>query len=134
MRVTAAAYCARVGSSEWARVPAIPGNRNIAIEEQVPGHLDRTRLTKRGVRRTVFEFDFAIERAETSGQYGKPAEHWQKLRDAIRTGTARQVEKPTRRGMSVAWEMDVDMSLYRVPNPDDADVVNTGARVKITQK
>jgi len=94
-------------------------------EEQVPGNLDRTRLLKRGVRRTVCEFDFAIEHAETTGQYGKPAEHWQKLRDAIRTGTARQVEKITRRGMSVAWEMDVDTALYRVPNPDGADVVNT---------
>jgi hypothetical protein len=52
-------------------------------EEQVPGHLDPKRLAKRGVRRTVFEFDFAIERAETTGQYGKPAEHWQKLRDAM---------------------------------------------------
>jgi hypothetical protein len=27
--------------------------------------------------------------------------------------------------MSVAWEMDVDTALYRVPNPDGADVVNT---------
>jgi hypothetical protein len=71
------------------------------------------------------EFDFAIERAETTGAYGKPAEHWQRFRDAIRTGTARQVEKFTRRGKSVAWEIDVDTALYRIPNPDVADVVNT---------
>jgi len=94
-------------------------------EDQVPESLDHTRLLKRGVRRTVFEFDFAIERAETTGQYGKPAEHWQRLRDAIRAGTARQVEKPTRRGNSVGWEIDVDTALYRIPNPDAADVVNT---------
>ena len=77
------------------------------------------------MRRTLCEFDFAIERAETTGTYGKPAEHWQRFRDAIRTGTARSVEKLTRRGNSVAWEIDVDTALYRIPNPDVADVVNT---------
>ena len=94
-------------------------------EEQVPEHLDRTHLLKRGARRTLCEFDFAIERAETTGTYGKPAEHWQRFRDAIRAGTARSVEKLTRRGKSVAWEIDVDTALYRIPNPDVADVVNT---------
>ena len=80
---------------------------------------------KREERRTLCEFDFAIERAETAGTYGKPAEHWQRFRDAIRTDTARAVEKLTRRGKSVAWEIDLDTALYRIPNPDVADVVNT---------
>src|ERR1039458_7138039 len=39
--------------------------------------------------------------------------------------TARPVEKLTRRGNSVAWEIDDDTALYRIPNPDVADVVNT---------
>jgi hypothetical protein len=94
-------------------------------EEQVPEQLDPTHLPKRVVHRTMSEFDFAIERAETSGTYGKPAEHWQRFRDAIHNGTARPVEKFTRRGKSVAWEIDVDTALYRIPNPDVADVVNT---------
>lgn len=94
-------------------------------EEQVPEHLDRTRLLRRGGQRTLFEFDFAIERAETTGTYGKPAEHWQRFREAIRTGAARSVEKLTRAGKAVAWELDVDMASYRIPNPDVADVVNT---------
>jgi hypothetical protein len=94
-------------------------------EEQVPNHLDRTRLPKRGSRRTLCEFDFAIARAETTGTYGKPAEHWQKFRDAIGNGTARSVDKLTRAGSAVAWELDVDMASYRIPNPDVADVVNT---------
>jgi hypothetical protein len=94
-------------------------------EKQVPEHLDRTLLLKRGVRGTLCEFEFAIERAETTGTYGKPVEHWQRFRDAIRTGIARPVEKLTRRGNSVAWEIDVDTALYRIPNPDVADVVNT---------
>jgi hypothetical protein len=94
-------------------------------EEQVPEHIDRSRLLKREERRTLCEFDFAIERAETTGTYGKPAEHWQRFRDAIHNGTARQVEKFTRRGKAVAWEIDVDSALYRIPNPDVADAVNT---------
>src|ERR1019366_2175475 len=94
-------------------------------EEQVPGHLDRTCLLKRESHRTLWEFDFAIERGETTGTYGKPAEHWQRFRDAIRSGTARSVEKLTRRGNSVAWELDTESALYRIPNPDGADVVNT---------
>jgi hypothetical protein len=94
-------------------------------EEQVPENLDRRQLLKREVRRTLSEFDFAIERAETTGAYGKPAEHWQKFREAIRAGAARSVEKPTRRGKAVAWEIDLDSALYRIPNPDVADVINT---------
>ena len=80
---------------------------------------------KRVICRTLCEFDFAVERGETTGTYGKPAEHWQKFREAIAGGTARQVEKTTRRGQSMAWEIDVEPVLYRVPNPDIADVVNT---------
>src|ERR1019366_6667026 len=80
---------------------------------------------KRESHRTLWEFDFAIERGETTGTYGKPAEHWQRFRDAIRSGTARSVEKLTRRGNSVAWELETDTALYRIPNPDGADVVNT---------
>jgi hypothetical protein len=94
-------------------------------EEQVPEHLDRTHLQKRAVRGTLCEFEFAIERAETTGTYGKPTAHWQRFRDAIGSGTARPVEKLTRRGKSVAWEIDLDAALYRIPNPDGADVVNT---------
>ena len=53
------------------------------------------------------------------------ASHRSWHRGAIRTGTARSVEKLTRAGKAVAWELDVDMASYRVPNPDVADVVNT---------
>ena len=94
-------------------------------EERVPEQVDRSRLVKRAAKQTLSEFDFAIDRAETTGPYGKPAEHWQKFREAIEVGTARQVEKPTRRGPSLTWEIDVEASLYRIPNPDIADVVNT---------
>ena len=94
-------------------------------EEQIPEYLDRALLQKRCVHRTLYEFEFAIDRAETTGTYGKPAEHWQRFRDGIRIGKARPVEKLTRRGNSAGWEIDADTELYRIPNPDVADVVNT---------
>ncbi len=87
--------------------------------------LDRTRLLKRGGHRTLCEFEFAIDRAETTGVYAKPAEYWQKFKEAITAGVARRVERDTRQGKSPAWEMDADTTLYRIPNPDVADLVNT---------
>jgi hypothetical protein len=44
--------------------------------------LDRTRLLKRGGHRTLCEFEFAIDRADTTGVYAKPAEYWQKFKEA----------------------------------------------------
>jgi hypothetical protein len=93
--------------------------------EYIREDLDRTHLLKRGGRRTLCEFEFAIDRAETIGVYAKPAEYWQKFKEAITTGVARRIERDTRQGKSPAWEMDVDMTLYRIPNPDIADLVNT---------
>src|SRR5581483_7128921 len=50
-----------------------------------------------------------------AGDAGKPGEYWQKFRDAIATGTGQQIEKTTRRGKSVAWEIDVETASYRIP-------------------
>lgn len=93
--------------------------------EQLPEDMDRTMLPKKGGIRTVSEFDFAIERAETTGIYGKPAEYWHEFRQAIISGKARRTERDTRHGKSPAWEMDVDTTLYRIRTPDMADLVNT---------
>lgn len=88
---------------------------------EVPPHLDADTLVRRGGRSS--EFAFAIDKAETTGKYGKPAEYWQQFRDAIEANTATRVMKPTRNGQSEAWE--IDMTLFRVPNPDICDQVNT---------
>lgn len=70
------------------------------------------------------EFDFAIDKAETSGKYGKPAEYWKQYKDAIQTGTATRIKKKIKDGSERdAWE--IDSTIYRVPNPDIPDVVNT---------
>lgn len=86
-----------------------PGENKAALETKVT---------------TVREPVFAIERAETSGQYGKPAAYWQQFKDAIEAGTARKVQMPKRSGGTMdGWE--IGGTLYRVPNDDVFSLVNT---------
>lgn len=90
-------------------------------EDQVPADLDKMKLKRRGGK--ISEPVFAIDKGETGGKYGKPAEYWQQFRDAIKAGTARKIQKPKRDGGTMdAWE--IDSTLFRVPNPDIADQVN----------
>jgi hypothetical protein len=92
--------------------------------DQLPGPKDS--YVSRGGRRTLSEPKFAVDKAETGGQYGKPAEHWQMFKEAIVNGTAREGEKEKKTGGKFAtWEIDIDQTTYRVPNPDCADLVNT---------
>lgn len=67
---------------------------------------------------------FAIDKAETSGKYGKPAEYWQRFKDAIAAGTAAKVKKAKKDGGQMdAWEIDATM--FRIPNPEVPDTINT---------
>ena len=100
-----------------------------APRHAVPPELNPDKLKQQGGR--VSEFAFAIEKAETAGQYGKPAEYWARFAAAIADSTAAKVQRKTRKGaMMDAWE--IDGTLYRIPNEDLADVWNTV--VKIGQK
>lgn len=74
------------------------------------------------------EFKFSVEKAETGGKYGKPAEFWQRFKDGIANGTARSIMKADSKGVErEAWE--IDTTLYRVPNSDFADTINTCQKV-----
>jgi hypothetical protein len=98
-------------------------------EADVPPHLDKSRLKTRGGR--ISEFGFAIDKAETTGQYGKPAEYWARFQDAITNGTAAKVTKKTKSGKLMdAWE--IDALQYRIPNEDVCDAANT--ILKMAQK
>lgn len=89
---------------------------------QVPKKYDPETLEKKGGR--VSEFAFAIEKAETSGQYGKPAEYWLAFQRGIEDGTATRIEKKTKTGKTMeAWE--IDSTLYAIPNPQIFDQTNT---------
>lgn len=91
-------------------------------EKKVPPHLDKEALEMQD--RTTREFAFAIEKAETTGKYGKPAAHWQRFQDAIDNGTAVEVMVKAKSGREMkAYEIPEVM--YRVPNGDVADAVNT---------
>jgi len=91
-------------------------------EADVPPELDKSTLKRRGGR--ISEFTFAVDKAETSGKYGKPEEYWQRFTDAIEAGTAMQVKKSTAKGAVYdAWE--IDSTVYRVPNEDIYSQVNT---------
>lgn len=90
-------------------------------EAQVPAHLDKERLVKRDS--SMSEFQFAVTKRETTGQYGKPAEYWQRFEEAINAGTAVKVMKKTKNGEMPAWQ--IPSIAYRIPNPESTDVINT---------
>lgn len=95
-------------------------------EEIAKQREDYERLLKRGGSAALFEPEFALEKGETTGKYGKPAEYWQEWRIAIQDGTARRGKKAKKGGgMMNGWERTIDQTQYRIPNPDIADVVNT---------
>lgn len=89
--------------------------------DQIPPDLNPAALQMR--RSSAFEFEFAIERAETSGKYGKPSEYWEGFRCAIEAGEARREVRRTSRGEAVGWV--VETVEFRVPNPEIYDQVNT---------
>lgn len=91
-------------------------------EAQLPDGFDKKRIQTRGGR--MSEFEFAIEKAETSGKYGKPAAYWQAFKDAMANKTAALIQKAIKSGETrPAWE--IDCTVYRIPNPDVCDQVNT---------
>lgn len=90
--------------------------------DQVPSHLKKDKIPFRPGKAT--EPDFAIEKAETGGKYGKPAEYWQAFKDAIANGTAIAGTKQSSTGRAMkTWS--IEQPVYRIPNPDISDVVNT---------
>lgn len=93
-----------------------------APADQLPPGVNVETLARRDS--TVTEFEFAINKSETSGPYGKPAAYWQQFIDAIAAGTAIKASRATKAGKQLpAWS--IPNIVYRIPNPEIADVVNT---------
>lgn len=104
----------------------------VSIQE-LPDGTDISRLKTKTSGKKMQEFDFSIEKAETSGQWGKPQEYWNKWNQAIQDGKARQIMKKTKNGREMpAWELDEQVTLYRIPNPDVMGLKNT--IMKMAQK
>lgn len=73
---------------------------------------------------TKFEFDFAINKAETTGKYGKPQSYWDEFKAAIAGGKANKVVRKFRNGNEgVGWE--IPSTLFKIGNPEVADLQNT---------
>lgn len=86
---------------------------------------DFASLLKRGAVIMKFEPNFALDKKQTDGQYAKPAEYWQAFEDAIKAGTAKNVTRKLGKKEYDGWEMSMDTTQYRIPNPEVADVINT---------
>jgi hypothetical protein len=97
----------------WARV------------EDIPAGVDPARLKSRGGLRDMFEPDFAIQKAETGGKYGKPAEYWDTFKTEIAAGRAKRGPKMLGNKEYEGWTIKVNEKQYRVPNPEFADLINT---------
>lgn len=91
-------------------------------EEDLPPQINKSLLKTR--TSSISEFKFAIEKSETGGKYGKPAEYWQRFKDAIQNQTAKPINKPASGDrMFPAWE--IETTVYRIPNDDIASQINT---------
>lgn len=95
-------------------------------EAQIPAALNKDSLQKRDGKKKLFEFDFAIEKRETTGNYGKPEAHWAAFDAAIQNGTAVRVERETK-SKKKFWghEITIGETYFRIPNPDVFDQINT---------
>lgn len=94
-------------------------------EEIAKQRADFDTLPKRGGTTNKFEPNFALDKKETTGQYGKPAEYWQMFEDAIKNGSARNVRRKMGKKEFEGWEITMDQTQYRIPNPEVADIINT---------
>lgn len=99
-------------------------------EEIAKPRADFAMLPKRGGQKNLFEPDFALDKKQTDGQYGKPAEYWAQFERAIQSGTARRVTgKKMGKKTFDGYEIQVDTTLYRIPNPEIADTINACQKV-----
>lgn len=97
-------------------------------ESELPAGINKSGLkTKDG---SISEMTFAVEKAETTGKYGKPAEYWRQFQDAITNGTATKGKKTIKDKTYDVWI--IGATVYRVPNPDVSDQINT--ILKMAQK
>lgn len=94
-------------------------------EDQARFRPDFDKLPKRGGKTEVFEPAFAIEKRETSGKYGKPAEYWDMFQSALANGTGRRGSKTMGKKDYNGIFVSMDQTQYRVPNPEIADTINT---------
>ena len=91
-------------------------------EDEIEPGLDVAGLMKKMT--AIEEYDFSIDKRETGGQWGKPESYWEAWDRAFKEKTAVAIKKKTRKGEEKdAWRRE--SILYRVPNPEPFDLINT---------
>lgn len=96
------------------------------VTEDQLGNRAKEGLRSRGGVATLVEPGFAIDKAETTGRYGKPQAHWDLFRAAIQDGRAQRTTKETKTGKPMdCWAITVNQVQYQIPNPDIYDLINT---------
>lgn len=91
-------------------------------ETEVPSYLDRSKLLKRTAE--LREFDFAIDKRETTGKYGKPVEHWDMFAEALKSGDYETESVEFQNGRT-GTRIVIKRDAYRVPNYDVGSLDNT---------
>lgn len=100
-------------------------------EDQVPTGLDLNDLESKVSSKGRFQWQ--IDKADTTGQYGKPAEYWQEFVDAMLNKKAKVYDKKQTWGeQKDAPFVEIESVSYRIPNPEIFSLVNTIQ--KIAQK
>lgn len=94
-------------------------------EEVARQREDLKSLMTRGGVANKFEPNFALDKKETGGQYGKPAEYWAMFEQAIKEGRAKNVMRRMGKKEFDGWEIQMDQTQYRIPNPEVSDTINT---------
>lgn len=100
--------------------------------DRLPSGIDVSKLPCKVVRKRTTEYDFAIQRAETTGTYGKPLAYWSKWQSAIKLGTATKHQVQRNGKTFDEWELDETLTLYRIANPNVISMKNT--IMKMAQK
>lgn len=70
-------------------------------------------------------FRWQIDKAETTGQHGKPEEYWEQFRAAMESGSAKSEMKKQYWNDEMAEFISINSVAYRIPNPAIFTLVNT---------
>lgn len=94
-------------------------------DHEVPNELHSDDLHKR--EQTLEEWEWAIQKAEISGKYGKPQSYWDKFQKAISDNTAKFIRKEAhwKPGKPKEKAVQIKSTAFRVPNPEVTDQINT---------
>jgi hypothetical protein len=100
--------------------------------DKLPHGVDASKLASKLSRKKITEYDFAINKSETTGPFARSQAYWNKWKLAIKSGIASK-HVVYRSGKELdEWVMEETVTLYRIPNPNVVSMKNT--IMKMAQK